>query len=71
MRPLISWQFLCILLSAMRGRVRLGGRRLVLLLAGVLLTGAAVITPSAAPDASGERVDFRRDIQPFLEASCT
>ena len=55
----------------MRGGVRLGGRRLVLLLAGVLLTGATVITPSAAPDASGERVDFRRDIQPILEASCT
>ena len=67
---MISWQSPCIVLWAMRGGVRLGGRRLVLLLAGLLLTGAAVTTPSDAPGASGERIDFRRDIQPIFEASC-
>jgi hypothetical protein len=37
----------------------------------MLLTGAAVSTPSEAPGASGDRVDFGQDIQPIFEASCT
>jgi hypothetical protein len=30
-----------------------------------------VTTPSEAPGAGGDRIDFRRDIQPIFDASCT
>ena len=53
------------------GRVCLGGRRLGLVVAGLLWTGLVVTTPSEAPGAGGDRIDLRRDIQPIFDASCT
>jgi Protein of unknown function (DUF1553)/Protein of unknown function (DUF1549)/Planctomycete cytochrome C len=60
---------LAFILGAMWGRVRPGRAALALpvVLAAFLLAGPTRGTPGTA----GHRVDFRRDIQPIFEGSCT
>lgn len=59
------------LLYTMRGGVRPGGRRAALILAVLLWAGLFATPPPRTPAATGEQVDFRRDIQPIFQASCT